>query len=261
MRDDPLTAFISRSLREDVADVRSELIAKNATMELERIRFRQGDADRSLVLKRVPPDDALEVQLLPFLSRKTDRVPVVRSRGIPPPAVPAWPWVLIEDLADARSACHGESSAILRAKAAVERAVARDAPALGALGVPTITPIDLVERASERAAVDRPIDADARTAASELATLQPVLCHGDLVCANARLAERGVVLVEWRRAHIGCGLLDVVRLINDADVFADRKTPFAAYALYGELSGADIDQGLVRAAALVDRITRGVRKK
>src|SRR5881396_1489918 len=106
MSQDPLTAFVARSLRADVTDVRSEVVAKNTTLELERIRFRQEGEERSLVVKRVPPSDALEVQLLPLLARKTDRVPLVRSRGIPPPAVPAWPWVLTEDLLDAQSACH-----------------------------------------------------------------------------------------------------------------------------------------------------------
>ena len=77
MSQDPLTAFVSRSLRADVADVRSELVAKNALMEIERIRFSQEGVERSLALKRVPPDDSLEVQLLPFLARKTDRVPRV----------------------------------------------------------------------------------------------------------------------------------------------------------------------------------------
>ena len=94
MSQDPLTAFVSRSLRADVADVRSELVAKNALMEIERIRFSQEGVERSLALKRVPPDDSLEVQLLPFLARKTDRVPRVLSRGVPPAAVPAWPWVM-----------------------------------------------------------------------------------------------------------------------------------------------------------------------
>ena len=36
MSQDPLTAFVARSLRADVGDVRSELVAKNALMEVER---------------------------------------------------------------------------------------------------------------------------------------------------------------------------------------------------------------------------------
>src|SRR2546423_6864295 len=168
---DPLTSFIARSLRAEVSDVSSEVIAQNARLQLERITFRQDGTDRSLMMKRVPPEDALEVQLLPLLARKTDRVPVVHARGIPPPAVAAWPWVLTEDLADAASACHGELAAIVRAKGAIERAVVHDEPALRALGVPSLTPIGLVERATERVAIDRPIDADARAAASELARL------------------------------------------------------------------------------------------
>lgn len=256
MSDDPLTAFIARSLRAEVSDVRSELVAKNAAMEIERIRFRHDGADRSLVLKRVPPGDALEVQLLPLLARKTDRVPGLRSRGIPPAAVPAWPWVLIEDLLETPSACHGEVGAIVRAKVAVERAVAADGPALKALGVPTIAPLELVERASERAAVDRPLDADARAAAADLARLPTVLCHGDLVCANARAAERGVVLIEWRRAYLGCGLFDIMQLAADAGVFRDQDLGTKPLALYGELTGISMDEDLIRAARKVDAAIR-----
>ena len=256
MSQDPLTAFVARSLRADVTDVRSEVVAKNTTLELERIRFRQEGEERSLVVKRVPPGDALEVQLLPLLARKTDRVPLVRSRGIPPPAVPAWPWVLTEDLLDAQSACHEDPRAIVRAKAKIERAVAGDVPALRALGVPTISPEELVERASERAAVDRPLDAEARAAATALASLPAVLCHGELVCANARLVGRGVVIIEWRRAHLGCGLLDVAQLAADANVFADREVAASLYALYGELLGIALTKDLVRAAETVHRAIR-----
>src|SRR2546427_2997912 len=256
MSQDPLTAFVAGSLRAGVTDVRSEVVAKNMTLELERIRFRQAGEERSLVVKRVPPSDALEVQLLPLLARKTDRVPLVRSRGIPPPAVPAWPWVLTEDLLDAQSACHEDPRAIVRAKAKVERAVAGDVPALRALGVPTISPVELVERASERAAVDRPLDAEARGAATALASLPAVLCHGELVCANARLAGRGVVIIEWRRAHLGCGLLDVAQLAADANVFADRDVGASLYALYGELLGIALTKELIRAAETVHRAVR-----
>lgn len=256
MSQDPLTAFIARSLRAEVSDVQSEVVVQNAAMEVERVRFRQEGEERTLVLKRVPPDDALEVHLLPFLARKTDRVPAIRSRGIPPPAVPAWPWVLTEDLLDARSACHGDPTAIVRAKVAIERAVAADAPALRALGVPTITPLELVERASERAMIDRPMDADARAAATELAALPTVLCHGELVCANVRLAPRGVVVVEWRRAYLGCGLLDIARFAADVRAFADKDPGSQPFADYAAASRIAIDDGLIRMARLVDRAAR-----
>ena len=251
MSQDPLTAFVARSLRAAVTDVRSEVVAKNTTLELERIRFRQEGDERSLVVKRVPPSDALEVQLLPLLARKTDRVPLVRSRGIPPPAVPAWPWVLTEDLLDAQSACHEDPRAIVRAKAKIERAVAGDAPALKALGVPTISPEELVERASERAAVDRPLDAEARAAATALASLPAVLCHGELVCANARIAGRGVVIIEWRRAHLGCGLLDIAQLATDVSGFSGKAPDADLFGLYGELVGVSVNVELIRAAQVV----------
>src|SRR2546430_15161545 len=186
MSRDPLTGSGARSLRADVGDVRSELFAKNSLMEVERIRFTQDGVERSLAQNRAPADDSLEVHLLPFLARKTDRVPRVLSRGVPPPAVPAWPWVMTEDLLDTTSACHEDPRAIVLTKVAIERAVAADGPALKALGVKTITPSELVERALERAATARPLDAGARGAGLVLSRLPPALCHRGLACPHAR---------------------------------------------------------------------------
>jgi hypothetical protein len=259
MNDDPLVAFISRSLGERVSDVRSEIVARNAAMEIERIRFLKDGELRTLVLKRVPPTDALEVQLLPFLARKSDRVPRVHARGIPPAAAHAWPWILTEDLVETASACHGDASAIVRAKVALERAVAGNEPALRALGVQTVDVATLVERSAERAAVDRPLDDDARLAALELDSLPRALCHGELVCANARVTQRGVALLEWRRAHLGCGLLDVARLAADVRAFSDREPGDRLFELYGELRGMEVSSAAIRGAKLVERMTRAVK--
>ena len=258
MSQDPLTAFVARSLRADVGDVRSELVAKNSLMEVERIRFSQEGVERSLALKRVPPEDSLEVQLLPFLARKTDRVPRVLSRGVPPPAVPAWPWVMTEDVLDTTSACHEDSRAIVLTKVAIERAVATDAPALGALGVKTVTPVDLVERAVERAATDRPVDAEARAAAAALSHLPTVLCHGELACTHARLTARGVIIVEWRRAYLGCGLLDIAQLSEDVRHFSGDDPGEKLFDFYGELTGNTITKEMARASRLVNRVTRSL---
>ncbi|HEY8830854.1 MAG TPA: hypothetical protein VIM83_09680, partial [Candidatus Limnocylindria bacterium] len=149
---------------------------------------------RTLIVKRVPPHASLEVKLLPHLARKTDRVPAVHARGIPPATVPAWPWLLIEDLLGAPAA--GDLEAIVRAKVAVERAVAADAPALVALGVPRI----------------------ARRGA--LAAWPEVLVHGGLGGPTAVQTDRGVVLTEWRQASLGSGLTDVVRLARGSGVAA-----------------------------------------
>jgi len=255
---DPLTAFVARSLRADVTDVRSELVAKNALMEVERIRFSQEGVARSLALKRVPPDDSLEVQLLPFLARKTDRVPRVLSRGIPPSAVPAWPWVMTEDVLDTTSACHEDPRAIVLTKVAVERAVAPDGPALNALGVKTMTPVQLVERAAERAATDRPVDVEARAAATALAHLPVVLCHGELACTHTRLTARGVIIVEWRRAYLGCGLLDIAQLTDDVRVFSGDDPGEKLFEFYGELTGNTVTKEMARASRLVNQVTRTV---
>jgi hypothetical protein len=257
---DPLTAFVARSLRADVTDVRSELVAKNALMEIERIRFSQEGVERSLALKRVPPDDSLEVQLLPFLARKTDRVPRVLSRGVPPAAVPAWPWVMTEDVLDTTSACHEDSRAIVLTKVAIERAVAADGPALGALGVRTMTPVQLVERAVERAATDRPVDAEARAAANVLSHLPKVLCHGELACTHARQTPRGVIVVEWRRAYLGCGLLDIAQLTDDVRVFSGEDPADKLLEFYGELTGNTVTKDMARASRLINQVTRALIK-
>jgi hypothetical protein len=257
---DPLTAFVSRSLRADVSDVRSELVAKNALMEVERIRFNQEGVERSLALKRMPPEDSLEVQLLPFLARKTDRVPRVLSRGIPPPAVPAWPWVMTEDILDTTSACHEDPRAIVLTKVAIERAVAADAPALTALGVKTMTPAELVERAVERAPTDRPLDAEARAAATALAHLPAVLCHGELACTHTRLTARGVIIVEWRRAYLGCGLLDMAQLSEDMRLFTGDDPADKLFGYYGELTGNAVTKEMIRASRLVNQVTRAAIK-
>jgi hypothetical protein len=255
---DPLTAFVARSLRADVSDVRSELVAKNALMEVERIRFSQDGVERSLALKRVPQGDSLEVQLLPFLARKTDRVPQVLSRGIPPPAVPAWPWVMTEDVLDTTSACHEDPRAIVLTKVAIERAVATDGPALKALGVKTMTPAQLVEGALERAATDRPLDAEARAAATALGHMPVVLCHGELACTHVRMTARGVVIVEWRRAYLGCGLLDIAQLSEDVRQFSGEDPGEKLFGYYGELTGITVSKDMVRASRLVNKMTRTV---
>lgn len=256
MSQDPLTAFVARSLRGEVRDVRSELVAKNAMMEIERIRFSQDGVERSIALKRVPADDSLEVQLLPFLARKTDRVLRVLSRGLPPPAVPAWPWVLTEDLLDTTSACHEDPRAIVLTKVAIERAVAVDGPALKALGVKTMTPVALVERAVERAAMDRPVDAEARAAATVLSTLPTVLCHGELACTHARLSARGVVVMEWRRAYLSCGLLDIAHLSEDVRRFTGEDPGDKLIEYYGELTGTSVTKDMARASRLVEKMAR-----
>jgi hypothetical protein len=255
---DPLTAFVSRSLRAEVGDVRSELVAKNALMEVERIRFSQDGVERSLALKRVPQGDSLEVQLLPFLARKTDRVPQVVSRGIPPPAVPAWPWVMTEDVLDTTSACHEDPRAIVLTKVAIERAVATDAPALKALGVKAISPADLVEQAIERSATDRPVDVDARAAAAVVSGFPAVLCHGALACTHARITGRGVIIVEWRRAYLGCGLLDIAQLTEDVRQFSGEDPGEKLFAYYGELTGVTVTKEMARASRLVVKVTRTV---
>ena len=215
---DPLTSFIGRSLRAEVSEVSEEIVQDTTEAEIDRVRFTQDGERRSLVVKRVPPHTSLEVKLLPHLARKSDRVPAVYARGIPPVTVAAWPWLLIEDLLDAPPA-DDDLDGIVRAKVAIEQAVRADAPALGALGVP---------RMPRR---------------GPLAEWPEVLVHGALRCAYAVRTGRGIVITEWRHASLGCGLLDVVRLARDAGV-----DPRPLAALYAGASGHLLDDQAIGAA-------------
>ena len=215
---DPLTSFIGRSLRAEVSEVSEEIVQDTTEAEIDRVRFIQDGERRSLVVKRVPPHTSLEVKLLPHLARKSDRVPIVYARGIPPVTVAAWPWLLIEDLLDAPAACD-DLDAIVRAKVAVEQAVRMDGPALGALGVPRLG------------------------RQGPLADWPEVLVHGALGCVYAVRTGRGVVITEWRHASLGCGLLDIVRLARDAGV---DVRPLAA--LYADASGHRLDGKAIGAA-------------
>lgn len=204
----------------------------------------------SLVLKRVPRERALEVRLLPFLARKSAHVQAVRSRGIPPPAVPAKEWLLLEDLLDLPSACDADPRGIVAAKVAIEEAVARDAPALRALGVPAIPPARIAEIAREAGAPE--VD-DADEAAARLAGWPVALVHGDLRCGNAVLADH-TVITEWRWAHLGCALLDVVRLTRDLVDRGEAVLGIGLSRVYGELSGRTVGSDELRAAELLERL-------
>jgi hypothetical protein len=214
---DPLTSFISRSLRSEVTDVSEQIVQDTTEGELDRVSFTQDGVRRTLIVKRVPPHASLEVKLLPHLARKSDRVPVVYARGIPPATVLAWPWLLLEDLLDAPAV--GDLEAIVRAKLAVERAVAADGPALIALGVPRIG----------RRGV--------------LAAWPEVLVHGALGGRAAVRSDRGVVLTEWRQASLGSGLTDVVRLARASGVAAG---PLAL--LYAAETGRPLTTEALKAA-------------
>ena len=54
---DPLTSFISRSLRADVTDVSEEIVQDTTTSEIGRVRFTLDGARRSLVRRSGRPED------------------------------------------------------------------------------------------------------------------------------------------------------------------------------------------------------------
>jgi hypothetical protein len=252
---DPLAAMISRALGTAVDDARSEALGSRDGVDVERVRFRSDGTERTLLFERLAPRSALEAQLAPFLARKTDRVPVVHARGIPRPVAPAPPWLLIEDLADSASACDADPVAILDAKIAIERAVAADAPALRALGVPDRSPGAIADLVAE-AAQDDAIASEAREAARRIAKWPTALVHGDLTCANAVVAGRGVVLRRWGSASLGCPLLDVVRLVADIVERGDAVRGIGLTRTYAERVGIVLPTEVLRGAEKLDRLAR-----
>jgi hypothetical protein len=250
---DPLATMLSRALGVTVTEARSEPLGTHDGVDRERVRFRAPEGERTLVFERLAPRQAGEAQLLPFLARKTDRVPVVHARGIPHSATPAPPWVLIEDVEDLPGACDGDPRAIVEAKIAVEMAVGGDVPALRALGVPERTPAAIAE---EIAAADASTGVEARESARRLAKWPAALVHGDLVCANVVRGDRGVVLRRWGRAYLGCALLDVARLVADLVARDDAVRGIGLSRVYSERLGLVLPTEVLRAAEKLDRLMR-----
>ncbi len=256
---DPLTAMIARALGTEVTTARSEPLGTRAGVELERVRFTSGGAERTLVFERLAPRVALEAQLVPFLARKTDRVPVVHARGIPRSVAPAPSWLLVEDLVDAPSACDVDPVRALEAKLTVERAVAGDVPALRALGVPERPPRAIAEEVAAAVAHDpdgEAIAGEARESARRLAKWPAALVHGDLVCVNAAMTDRGAVLRRWGRAHLGCALLDVVRLVADVVERGDAVLGIGLSRTYAERLDVVLPTEVLRGAEKLDRLAR-----
>ncbi len=180
-----------------------------------------------MVFDRALRGETTEAQLLPFLARKTDRVPVVHARGIPPAHVTLGPWTLIEDVYAGAPACDGDPRDIVRAKLAIELAVANDLPALRVLGVRE----------------------DTRTLPEPLASAPRVLLHGDLACANAWRVRRGVVLTGWRQAAVGPAAVDIAHLARDLERSGRPRDAAAVRDAYIAESGHDDATGLFHAAA------------
>jgi hypothetical protein len=251
--EDPLGSLVARSVGGDVQGVRAEELPVEEGIERRRLHFTRDGRIASALFERSPKGTLVEVQLLPFLARKTEHVLRVHSRGIPPPHTSLGPWLLLEDLSDAQGACDGDVADIVRAKIAVERAVAADGPALRALRVPVRTPLDVVRQEGG--------DANAEDAARQLAAWPVVLVHGDLTCARARRVDRGVVLVRWSAAHLGCGLLDAVRLAADLRDGGRARDADAVIDRYLADSGGPDDDALVRAAKRMDSLLRDAPRR
>lgn len=250
---DPLAALVARALGGAVTDLREERIDGAPDRDRGRITFVRDGARAAVLIERYPADRALEVALLPFLARKTDRVPAVHAKGAPHLAS-ARRWLLREDTVGLPLACDGDPRAIVDAKVTVERAVASEAPALRALGVGVREPADVVEEVALVAGEDAV--GEGRKAARWLARWPRALCHGDLRCANASVTCRGVVLEGWGRAHLGCPLLDIVRLAADLGERGDAVLGAELPRRYAEQVGVTLATEVLRAAELVDRLAR-----
>ncbi len=251
--EDPLGSLVTRSVGGDVQDVRAEELVAEDGLERKLLRFTRDGHATTALFERSPRGIVMEAQVLPFLARKTPHVPRVHSRGIPPAHTSLGPWLLLEDLGDAANACDGDATDVIRAKIAVERAVAADGPALRALGVPVRTPLDVVRQESG--------DANAEEAAVELGAWPVALVHGDLTCERARRAERGVVLLRWSAAHLGCGLLDAIRLAADLRERGRTRDADVIIETYLAEGGGPTDDALVRAAKRMDALLRDARRR
>lgn len=187
---DPLADLVARSLGTRVTAVDAESLATDDGIERKRLRYDVDGGTRTVLFERSARGRTLEAQLLPFLARKSPHVPVVHARGLPPLRAPLGPWLLLEDVLAAPPACDGNVADVVRAKLAIERAVAGDVPALRALGV-----------------VDDP-----RPLPPELAAVPRALVHGAFDCAIAHRVDRGVVITGWSQASLGCAVLDIASL-------------------------------------------------
>jgi len=224
---DPLADLVSRSIGARVPAVEVEVLPSDPGVERKRLRYTSAAGASSAIFERLPRGEAVEAQLLPFLARKTDRVPAVHSRGIPPAHVTLGPWILIEDVLTGEDACVGDVSEIVRAKLAIERAVANDLPALRALGLKEV-PGELP---------------------ASLAAAPRALVHGGLRCAAARRVARGVVLIDWRRAGIGAGVLDAATLALELERAGRQNEALAVRDCYVAESGLSDASSLFVAAA------------
>jgi len=227
---DPLADLVSRSVGRRVEHVDVEVLDPwPEHVERKRLRFTTDAGQSSAIFQRSGRGIVTEAQLLPFLARKTPHVPIVHSRGLPPPHATFGPWLLLEDVFAASGACDGDPVEILRAKFEVERAVKADVPAMRALGL----------RVSERLA---PV----------LASAPLTLVHGYLRCDRAFVLPRGVVIAGWAFAHLGPAVVDVVSLSNSLTAAGDAGAAERVREFYiGQSGDAEAPARLAEAERVI----------
>ncbi|MGH2452036.1 MAG: hypothetical protein ACRDGE_12385, partial [Candidatus Limnocylindria bacterium] len=63
-------------------------------------------------------------------------------------------------------------------------------------------------------------------------------------------------LVGWERAHVGCALLDVVRLAADLVARGEAVLGIGLPRRYAEAVGRELGTDVLRGAELLDRLSR-----
>ena len=252
MAADPLRGLVARALRTEVLELASEHVDTSPLVEIDRIRWRGPQGEGRLLFSRFHEAATVEVQLLPFLSRKGLPVPRVVARGVPPSRAPERrTWLLTEEPDGVVLSRRPDGDAARRAATVlreIQTATANDEPALTALGVPALpasrirdealAAVDLLDRHDAARLRERAYALDA----VGLEALGVALVHGDYGLRRVRALAGANVVTDWLRAHLGCPLQDLARLCLD---LRDRAIEDEALRAFGR--GADL---LDQAAAL-----------
>jgi len=76
---DPLADLVSRSIGTRIESVEVEVLPAPDGVERQRLRFTTATGASSAIFERLPRGETTLAQLLPFLARKSDRVPALTS--------------------------------------------------------------------------------------------------------------------------------------------------------------------------------------
>lgn len=224
MATEAFASLVSRALRVEVEALEVERVATTALAEVDRVRWRARDASGVLLFKRMPRVASLEAALVPYLARRGVPVAPVVASGIPPAHVrEPRPWLLIADVGGAPLASVATpelAREAARVLVSLQRATASDAT-LVALGVPSFPAARTRDEALAASELldtgdgERLRGVAATVDVAALEALDVVLVHGDYGGENLRVVDGKLVVLEWSRAHLGCALQDLARLVAE----------------------------------------------